>query len=142
MPWIKQPRLCRVCGEKDESKFHKRDAGICRQCVYARRAPKTGHYTTKSRTRIKLAVLSHYSPNEVLGCSWAGCAVDDVDMLVLDHVNDNGAQEKRLSPNTGRGHELYRRLKKEEYPVGYQTLCCNHNHKKELLRTRRKKLLD
>jgi hypothetical protein len=131
----RRPRVCK-CGETRSEKFHRRNAGICRQCVYARRAPKVGQYTVKSRTRIKTEVLTHYSPNDILGCSWVGCVVDDIDMLVLDHVNDNGAQERRAAFNKDKGHELYRRLRNENYPLGYQTLCCNHNHKKEILRVR------
>ena len=134
----RQPRLCRVCGETNSKKFHLRNAGICRQCVYNRRSPKVAEYTTKSRTLIKIEVLTHYSPNGVLCCSWGGCLIDDLDMLVLDHVADDGAQERRKAPNSGKGHELYRKLRNESYPLGYQTLCCNHNNKKELLRVRHK----
>jgi len=136
MPWKKQLRLCRVCGETDSTKFHRRNAGICRQCVYNRRAPKVHQYTAKSRTTIKTDVLSHYGPQEKLQCSWPGCEIDDIDMLVLDHIENNGAQERRKALNGDKGHELYRRLRNENYPPGYQTLCCNHNHKKEILRVR------
>lgn len=134
----RQPRLCRTCSESDPKKFHHRDAGICRLCVYERRAAKVPEYVMKSRTRIKTDVLAHYGPQGKMQCSWNGCEIIDIDMLVLDHIEDDGAQERRDAPNSGKGHELYRKLRNENYPVGYQTLCCNHNHKKELLRVRHK----
>ena len=94
-------------------------------------------YSIARRVKTKLDVLSHYGPNGILRCSWSGCVIDDVDMLVLDHVNDNGAEEKRkLGGSNGRGHVFYQRLKSLGFPDGYQTLCCNHNHKKEILRSR------
>ena len=92
-----------------------------------RKASRT--YSAKT----KLTVLTHYSPNHQLGCSWAGCDISDIDMLVLDHINDNGAEERK---QIGRGHQFYKRLLLQSYPEGYQTLCCNHNQKKELLRRR------
>lgn len=95
-------------------------------------------YSLKRRAKNKFEVLSHYSPNGVLRCSWDGCLIDDVDMLVLDHIDNNGEAEKRkLGGSNGRGHLFYQRLKSLRFPDGYQTLCCNHNHKKEILRIRR-----
>lgn len=90
---------------------------------------------TVRRNELRIETLSHYSPNNVLCCSWMGCLVDDVDMLVLDHINDDGAVQRKNG--CGRGWNLYRGLKKQNFPAGYQTLCCNHNHKKELLRARK-----
>lgn len=138
MPWIKQPRLCRVCGETDPKKFHRQYASICRQCVYNRRQPKSRGYTETSRNKIKTEVLTHYGPSGVLRCSWTACVVSDIDMLVLDHIANDGAAQRKLLPtsSSGRGHELYRKLRNDGYPAGYQTLCCNHNHKKEIIRSR------
>lgn len=79
---------------------------------------------------LKIEVLKHYGPGGTLQCSVFDCGVCDPDMLVLDHINDDGSTERKLLgyPN------IYSRLRKMEYPVGYQTLCSNHNLKKELLR--------
>ena len=82
---------------------------------------------------IKLDVLSHYGKDGQLKCCWSGCEVDDPDMLSLDHLNNDGAKD-RAQGKAGIKH--YRMLKKENYPDGFQTLCHNHQWKKELMRRR------
>lgn len=86
----------------------------------------------KGRIEIKIEVLSHYGPNRKLQCAWENCEVVDMDMLTLDHVNDNGALERKILRRGGAN--FYRSLKKKNYPSGYQTLCANHQLKKELVR--------
>ena len=83
----------------------------------------------------KLEVLSHYGPEGSLRCSWSGCTVDDVDVLTLDHVNDDGNKERRASKRSA-GIIFYVHLRAQGYPTGFQTLCCNHQMKKEILRRR------
>ena len=96
-------------------------------------------YHRVRHAEIKIEVLSHYGPSGQLCCSWFDCHISDVDMLVLDHTADNGARQKiELGGSSGRGHNFYRWLKSHGFPDGYQTLCCNHNHKKEILRSRSK----
>ena len=101
-------------------------------------------YGWRHRDKLKIEILACYGPAGKLGCSWEGCGVVDPDMLVLDHIADDGAaQKKALGPSNGRGWNFYRFLRRNGFPSGYQTLCCNHNHKKEILRSRSKrKLLD
>ena len=100
-------------------------------------------YCKQRRENIRIDVLTHYSLYNFLCCSWNGCIVDDIDMLVLDHINDSGAAERKaLGGKNARGWNFYTYLQQLGYPAGYQTLCCNHNHKKELVRSRLPKLLD
>ena len=83
---------------------------------------------------LKREVLTHYSAGMILKCSWSDCCVADLDMLTLDHVNDDGYKHTipgRKSRLCGRA--LYNRLKQERYPEGFQTLCWNHQWKKRLL---------
>lgn len=82
---------------------------------------------------LKAEVLAHYGKNG-LCCAWPNCAVVDLDVLTLDHINNDGSLERRAG--RGKGGDLYRRLRKANYPQGYQTLCANHQLKKELLRHR------
>lgn len=49
-------------------------------------------------------------------------------MLVLDHVEDDGADHRR---QTGNNQRLYEALKKEGYPPVVQVLCANDNMRKE-----------
>jgi hypothetical protein len=58
--------------------------------------------------------------------------VSDIDMLSLDHIKDDGAADRAI--NDRRSLTLYRWLEKNSFPDGYQTLCCNHQWKKEILR--------
>lgn len=92
------------------------------------------------RAKLKDEVLAHYGPQGHRQCSWPGCLIDDVDMLSVDHLNDDGADDRRRHTGTSRGgggQEMYRRLKREGFPDGFQTLCLNHQMKKALWRVRR-----
>ena len=83
---------------------------------------------------LKTLVFSAYGPNGECKCSWEGCVVCDLDMLSLDHINNDGAEERRNGRGSGRG--LYTKLKKAGFPEGFQTLCQNHQWKKENVRRR------
>ena len=78
---------------------------------------------------IKLEVLAHYGPDKELRCSFKSCVVSDPDMLTIDHINNDGAADRR---SLG-GKEIYRRLKARGYPDGHQTMCWNQ-WKKEMMR--------
>lgn len=95
---------------------------------------------TARRNELRIETLSHYGPSSQLQCSWPECGIIDPDMLVLDHINDDGAAQRKTG--CGRGWNFYRWLKKHNFPEGYQTLCCNHNHKKELIRSRQLQKID
>jgi hypothetical protein len=91
--------------------------------------------TRESNLRIKIEVLAHYGPDGHLRCSWPDCLVTDVDMLSLDHINNDGAADRRNANERG-GSNTYWRVRKAGFPEGFQTLCCNHQRKKENLRRR------
>jgi len=84
--------------------------------------------------RVKKTVLAHYGKRGKLRCVWAGCEVTDLDCLTLDHVENNG-KEHRAAGYPG-GVNGYRVLLAAGMPSGYQTLCANHQLKKENLRRR------
>ena len=94
-----------------------------------------------SRAKIlKTEVLSYYGKSERLCCCWFRCTVCDVDMLSLDHKNNDGARHRK---ETGlKGSPLYAFLKRSGYPKGFQTLCFNHQMKKEILRKSRSRERD
>lgn len=83
--------------------------------------------------KVKTEVLAHYGPKGKLRCSWSGCKVKDLDMLSLDYVNNDGARDR--ARGTGRG--IYMKLRQQDFPGGFQTLCYNHQMKKEIARRRR-----
>lgn len=81
--------------------------------------------------QLKISALTHYGKNNTLQCCAEGCTVVDPDILTIDHIENNGAADRKL-----KGPSTYRILEREGYPAGFQTLCCNHQWKKEILRRR------
>jgi hypothetical protein len=91
-------------------------------------------YKREYRRIVKLEVLTHYGPEGLLGCCWPECHIDDVDILTLDHINHDGAKERNSLPrNLHGGVNFYAWVIKNGFPAGYQTLCANHQLKKEIL---------
>ena len=87
-----------------------------------------------ANANLKLEVLSHYSPDGILRCTF--CEIVDIDMLTLDHVNDDGCKDRHPSGKRRGGVTMYQHIKALGFPPGYQTLCANHQLKKEILRRR------
>lgn len=78
------------------------------------------------RLKIKIACLLVYSNTNIPQCSYKGCDVIDMDMLCIDHINGGGkAHRIEIGKN-----DIYRWLIKHMFPIGFQTLCMNHNFKK------------
>jgi len=71
----------------------------------------------ESRKRLKMEVLSHYSPD--LKCS--GCGFSDTRALSIDHIKGDGAKHRKKIGNV----DLYRWLRKKNFPKGFQVLCFN-----------------
>jgi hypothetical protein len=83
------------------------------------------------RLKTKIRLLTHYGKDGHLRCCWPDCGITDIDLLTLDHVNNDGHLE-------GRNRScVYEHFSEDWFPVGeFQTLCWNHQWKKELLRRR------
>ena len=77
------------------------------------------------RRRQRIEALTHYG-NGKLAC--VKCGFNDIRALTLDHIdgremNDKVARQRGKKVETSA--HLCRRLKREGYPKGYQTLCMN-----------------
>ena len=98
------------------------------------------------RLEMKIQVLTHYGHDGALECCWSSCTVRDVDMLTIDHINDDGADHREQLTGgkyrTGGGLNFYGWLIRNNFPDGFQTLCYNHQWKKEILRRKMKMLLN
>lgn len=82
------------------------------------------YVTRKERIKkLKVEVLTYYG-NGKLAC--VRCGISDVDVLCIDHVDGNAGGRKRERT----GYLFHYRLRKLEFPKGYQTLCANCNLKK------------
>lgn len=55
------------------------------------------------------------------------CGEEDTDALVLDHVEDDGADHRRELGN----QRVYEQLKRDGFPPIVQVLCANDNMRKE-----------
>ena len=75
--------------------------------------------------KYKNEVLTYYGGGE-LAC--VGCGDSRVDCLTIDHINNNGYEHRKKVTLTG--DKIYRWLRENNYPVGYQTLCMNCQFKK------------
>ncbi len=82
----------------------------------------------KANRDIKIKVLQHYGAT----CAWPNCGITDDDLLTIDHIENDGAEERR-NPDTKGGGAFYRFLVKNGYPDKYQILCWNHQWKKRML---------
>jgi hypothetical protein len=85
------------------------------------------YYRERSRARnrrLRLECLSKYggSPPKC-----ACCKENTYEFLALDHVNNNGAEERRNSTWGKGGAVMYCLLRKRGFPEGYQVLCHNCN---------------
>jgi hypothetical protein len=95
------------------------------------------------RDRLKLTVMKHYGEG-VVACKT--CGEKDIDCLVLDHVNNDGAAHRKLLGVSCRGHSagirIYEALSAAKFPahVLLQVLCANCNLKKQVTLMREKRL--
>lgn len=76
------------------------------------------------RLALKLEAYDAYG-----GVRCACCDEAEELFLSLDHVDNNGGELRRHSRRE-QGTSLYKRLRDDGYPPGYQVLCMNCNHGK------------
>ena len=75
----------------------------------------------KRDREVKIEVLSHYSPDLKCSC----CGENHIEFLCIDHINGGGTKHRdKLSIH---GSQIYRWLKKNNFPPGYRVLCHNCN---------------
>ncbi len=86
---------------------------------------RTKQYAKRNRIRIKAEVLFAYGgKNPKCVC----CGEKDVRFLTIDHIYDNGAEERKRINNKGGGYNFYFYLRSVGFPKhGYQILCYNCN---------------
>lgn len=72
------------------------------------------------RQKVKLEVLTHYSNGEpTCNC----CHETALAFLTLDHINNDGHEERKLLNGT----HMYAYVKRNGFPPRYQVLCWNCN---------------
>ncbi len=122
---------------------------ICRRCrrerVSVYRSSEKGKKASRStannnREKIKVEVLTHYGKGGKLMCCWSGCKICDLDMLSLDHVKNDGQEHVSETGIRYLGIRLYRWARRNNFPKTLQTLCFNHQHKKEIVRRKKNRI--
>lgn len=76
----------------------------------------------KENLELKLEIFSFYSDNK-MKCRF--CEEKRIECLQLDHIHNNGGKERKELRR--RGTNMYRWLKLNGFPEGYQILCANCN---------------
>lgn len=80
------------------------------------------HRTFKEKDKLKMEVITHYGGGK---CACVKCGYANIAALSIGHINDNGAEDRNHDTRAKIGTEMYRWLRKNDYPDGYQTLCMN-----------------
>jgi Fe-S cluster biogenesis protein NfuA len=112
--------ICRSCGIQlnDNNWYESRKRehkNICKKCV---------NLDNRSQViKLKSKVISAY------GGACARCNESIIEFLAIDHIHDNGKEERE---KVGFGRDFYKYLLDNKFPQnGYQVLCYNCNSHKE-----------
>lgn len=101
---------CTRCGGKVT------DGAMCKDCQ-----EQSAKWAREKRAREKVTALEAYG-----GCVCACCGENEITMLTLDHIEQNGTEDRRNHPKY-QGTGVYVRLRKDNYPSGFRVLCYNCN---------------
>lgn len=123
--------ICTECGIRVAEKHYvyykgKRYQYYRRRCGMCRRPYRNNNYQQRQKEK----VFRHYSGNYP---SCARCGITDLDVLCIDHINDDG-NAHRKSIGVPSGTRFYQWLINHNFPSGYQVLCFNCNMKKRLIK--------
>lgn len=80
------------------------------------------------RERLKRLVINHYGGR----CQ---CGEVNIDVLTIDHMNNDGAQHRRSCGING-GTDTYRWLRNNGFPAGFRVSCFNCNSGREIIERR------
>lgn len=72
----------------------------------------------------RLEVIKHYSTGKMV-CSC--CGEKHIEFLCMDHINNDGAKHRKEYKGS-----IYTWLINNNFPDGFQILCCNCNSAKEI----------
>jgi hypothetical protein len=98
--------------------------GLWGYCTNCRKIKKREHQATlnrQSNLAVKQIVFEHY------GNRCAYCGDTDFERLQIDHMANDGNEHRLTIGRNGCGAQMYRWLRRHNYPPGFQLLCswCN-----------------
>ncbi len=101
-----------------------REAGGCSLCGKPAAADLCDVCLNRTRNRhniVRLECIMAY------GGVCACCGEEHPEFLQIDHMGNDGHIERADARTNGLPQSIYRRLKKQGYPPGFQVLCANCN---------------
>lgn len=109
---LKEQGVCRCKSRVEEGKTR------CTACLQQQSESVRTRYN-----KLREEVYNAY------GTKCACCGEDTPEFLTIDHINEDGASHRKSIAPTRKctSEELYRWLKNNNYPSGFQTLCQNCN---------------
>jgi len=117
-------KKCPECDKwLDETNFHKDNrradglAWLCKSCISER--------GLLNKFTNKIIAFQVYS-NGMMCCD--ECGIDDIDVLTIDHKNNNGTKHRKEINNNALSNWLIH----NNFPEGYRVLCRNCNWKDRL----------
>lgn len=121
--------------KKRQKQKERNSLGLCMHCIEPL-APGSKNFCLKHiqrakdlRQNLRRDIYEHY------GNKCACCGESDVRFLSIDHVNNNGAEERRQSRSRFTGVGICRHIQRNNYPTDYQLLCFNCNFAKGIYGT-------
>lgn len=102
--------LCSGCGIRPKTS----GGCYCRACHTIHDKP--------TYLKLKAKVMAAYGGK----CNCPPCGETIVDFLCIDHLNNDGAKQRKIL-GLPSGRAFYRWLVNNNYPPGFQVLCCNCN---------------
>ena len=94
-----------------------------KKLYYSNNKETSNKKTAERRMKQKQEILDNYG--KVCQC----CGESNPVFLVIDHIDGGGNRQRK---STGGGSRFYNWLKKNDYPLGFQVLCCNCNWGKHI----------
>ena len=132
-------RVCRECTAERHASWYKQNrdrlAVMDRERYHLKKCDPKAQETRRARNKryynnIRDKTIITYGG---FRCSCeCGCSVSEPMFLTLDHINNDGAEHRRIltknSATRGAGLGLYHHLKRNGFPPGLRVLCSNCNH--------------
>jgi hypothetical protein len=117
-------RICRKCHAEKSRRYTKAHPERLRKSrkLYRKKYGDRLRKTHREKyAEVRLDVLTHYSGSPSK-CSC--CGEDNIKFLTIDHINNNGAKDRKKHRSTW---AFFIWIKKNNYPEGLQILCYNCN---------------
>lgn len=133
--WDKDPKGMAKRQKESRAKTKKTriDSGLCVNCALPAENGKTrcSECIEKSRAagRNRYHKMRDDAYDAYGGRKCACCGESEPSFLTIDHIENDGSKHRKILGNGKRldGTYLYRWLKKNNYPIGFQVLCYNCN---------------